>query len=47
MWVIFLLQVNEKKAKGRRVCVPGILPGTQLNQRRIILEGRHRMQDDF
>lgn len=29
------------------MCVPGILAGTQLNQRRIILEGRHRMQDDF
>lgn len=47
MWVIFLLQVNEKKLEEEECVYQAYYLGTQLNQRRIILEGWHRMQDDF
>lgn len=47
MWVIFLLQVNEKKLKEEECVYKAYYLGTQLKQRSIIPEGRHRMQDDF
>lgn len=47
MWVIFLLQVNEKKLKEEECVHQAYYLGFQLNQGRIILEGRHRKQDDF
>lgn len=47
MWVIFLLQVNEKKLKEEECVYKAYYLGTQLKQRSIIPEGGHRMQDDF